>query len=122
MRHLLYHFNGRYLLWLGLSGLSVYLLQRLNVELPKVLNNHLNDLLCMPLVLGISQQAVRYLRSDTRMVLPLSLQLCVTALFCFYFEWYLPKVNPRYTSDWIDVCCYFFGTGGFYIRNRLIGH
>ncbi|PRX54659.1 hypothetical protein CLV81_3061 [Flagellimonas meridianipacifica] len=117
--YLLYRLSRRYILWLGLMGMTVYLLQQTNVELPEVVNNHLNDLLCMPIVLGISQLAVRYLRSDPGIFLSLPLQLCVTILFCFYFEWHLPKVNPRYTSDWIDVLCYFFGTGWFSIMNRF---
>ncbi len=119
MGHLLYRLSRRYILWFGLMGMSVYLLQQLNVELPKLLNNHLNDLLCMPIVLGIAQLAVRYLRSDPGIFLSLPLQLCVTLLFCFYFEWHLPTVNPRYTADWIDVLCYFSGTGWFYILNRF---
>ncbi len=119
IKYLLYHLGRRYILWLVLVATTVYLLQRFNVELPNVINNHLNDLLCMPIVLGIAQLGVRYLRSDPSIILPLPLQLCLTLLFCYYFEWYLPKVNPRYTADWIDVLCYFLGTGLFYIRNKL---
>jgi hypothetical protein len=31
------------------------------------------------------------------------------AIILFYFEYYLPEVNQRYTADWIDVIFYFSG-------------
>ncbi|KPM32732.1 Hypothetical protein I595_1159 [Croceitalea dokdonensis DOKDO 023] len=72
----------------------------------------------MPIVLNIALRAVRVIKSDAYLSIPLSLQITVTLLFCVYFEWYLPDVNPRYTSDWLDVLCYFTGMVFFYLLNN----
>lgn len=105
--------------WLFLmTATAVYVCQQLQFSLPDFVHNHLNDLLCMPIVLNIALRAVRVIKSDAYLSIPLSLQITVTLLFCLYFDWYLPDVNPRYTSDWLDVLCYFTGMVFFYLLNN----
>lgn len=99
-------------------GTTIYLLQYFEVGLPNFLNNHLNDLLCMPIVLEIAQRTVRFLRSDSKLTLPVTLQVVVTLMFALYFEWYLPQFNLRYTADVMDVLCYFLGMAFFEVMNR----
>ncbi|MGY3794816.1 hypothetical protein [Aquimarina sp. 433] len=93
---------------------SIYVLQQLEIRLPLFFQNYLNDLLCMPLVLSVCQIAVRKLKSDTRILLPIPLLILVTIGYSIYFEWYLPQYDDRYTADWLDVLMYFIGMFFFY--------
>lgn len=95
-------------LFLMLGGL-IYGFQQFGLRPPEMVNNYLNDFLCMPLILKLSQLVARFIKSDKRLMIPVPLQITLTALFCLYFEYILPKFNVRYTSDWIDVVLYFLG-------------
>ena len=87
----------------------VYTAQRLSIDLPSPIDNYLNDLLCMPIVLKICQFAVRYIKSDSTIQIPIKIALTLTILYSVYFELLLPISNERYTGDWIDVCLYSLG-------------
>ncbi len=103
-------------------GAFVYFLQRLTTALPELVNNHLNDFLCMPIVLKIGLYSVRYVKSDRRLKLPLLLQVLVTLVFIIYFEGVLPNATERYTADVLDILAYtlgllfFMGMEGFETR------
>lgn len=101
-------------LYMAFVGFSVYVLQRFEIPLPWLINNYLNDLLCMPLVLGALTFIIRWLKKDLFFKFPLFFVLFMAGYYSFYFEYYLPKVNVRYTSDWMDVFLYFIGSVGFY--------
>lgn len=101
-------------LLLVLIAMIIYVLQRFEVALPPVINNYLNDLLCMPIVLGAVTFVIRNLKKDKTYQLSLFFVLFMAGYYSFYFEYYLPKVNVRYTADWIDVVLYFMGSIGFY--------
>ncbi|TDT46268.1 hypothetical protein CLV90_0314 [Maribacter spongiicola] len=92
-----------------ITGLLVYLLQRYNADIPTLINNYLNDFLCMPIVLKIGLFSIRYIKSDEHIVLPLPLQIITTFLFIIYFEVVLPSYNERYTADILDVAAYSLG-------------
>jgi hypothetical protein len=87
----------------------VYVAQQTAIDLPLFINNYLNDLLCMPIVLKICQYAVRQLKSDRSLQIPINIALTLTLLYAFYFELLLPKFNARYTADIIDVGLYVMG-------------
>ncbi|MBS9463933.1 hypothetical protein KIM67_16045 [Flagellimonas sp. 389] len=99
----------------------VYTSQLLGIHLPKLVNNHLNDFLCIPLVLKIALYAVRYIKSDSKLQIPLVLQFCITVLYCIYFEVLLPKVDDRYTGDSLDLVAYFLGLLVFGYMERRHG-
>lgn len=99
-------------------AISIYVLQRFEIPLPLLVNNYLNDLLCMPLVLGALTFLIRRLKKDPFFKFPLFFVLFMAAFYAVYFEYYLPKVNLRYTADWIDVALYFTGSIGFYLFSR----
>lgn len=110
---------------MALTALSVYSMQKLNVSLPKFVNNYVNDLLCMPLVLGLLTFLIRYFKKDKYFSFPLAFVLLLATYYSIYFEYYLPKINPRYTADWIDVLLYFFSSIAFFIiqnnkRKKLV--
>ena len=90
-------------------ALIVYTAQRLGLYIPELVNNYLNDLLCIPIVLKLCLYVVRYVKSDEQVKIPLALQLLITVMFIIYFENVLPKINPRYTSDILDVFAYVAG-------------
>ncbi|WP_281543240.1 hypothetical protein [Maribacter aestuarii] len=90
-------------------AIFVYVAQQTAIDLPLLVNNYLNDLLCMPIVLKICQYLVRQFKSDRGLQIPITLALTLTVLYALYFELLLPKFNVRYTADTIDVLLYFAG-------------
>lgn len=108
--------KSRYILLIFIST-SVYLCQQLNFKLPYLINNYLNDLLCLPIILSITKFVLKII---TKKNFNISL-LCILAIATFYsiyFEWYLPKHNERYTSDLIDIILYFIGGLVYYINEK----
>ncbi len=100
-------------------AICIYSLQRMNIFLPEIIQNYMNDFLCIPIILYICQTAVRKLRSDSNILLSLSLMLIVTLGYAIYFEWYLPRNTYRYTADWMDVALYLIGMYFFYKIERI---
>lgn len=100
---------NRYFIGLLLLGASVYFLQRLAVELPAFVQNYFNDLLVMPLVLWIVWAVLVQVKgADAQLSWMMAGSLLV--YYSIFFEYYLPIVHARYTSDLYDVLCYFIGT------------
>ncbi|WP_396637838.1 hypothetical protein [Maribacter sp. R77961] len=93
----------------GVLALLVYVSQKFGIVLPVLITNYGNDVLCMPIVLKICQYAVRQLKSDPSLQIPIALVITLTLGYAVYFEWYLPLYNPRYTADGIDVVLYAIG-------------
>lgn len=102
-----------------LIAASVYVLQKVATPLPLVVNNYLNDLLCIPLVLGALTFIIRKLKRDPRFTLPFGFIFILSSYYGVFFEYYLPKINSRYTSDWIDIVLYFLGGILFYLFQRV---
>ena len=103
---------------------TIYYSQCVNLSLPWYVNDYLNDLLCIPLVLGLLSFAIRYLKNDSSFQFSISFIIGLALYYSLYFEYYLPDVNSRYTSDWIDIVLYFFGSILFYTyqRTRSLGY
>ena len=97
-----------------IAALTIYVLQLLKIPLPALFNHYINDLLYVPLVLGAIEYTIRRLKNDGYFKLPLGLIIFLSCSYSFYFEYYLPKINSRYTSDWIDVLLYFVGGLAFF--------
>ena len=98
--------------------LTIYVMQRLKIPLPALVNNYTNDLLYLPLVLGAIEFIIRRLKKDASFTLPLGFVIFLSCSYSFYFEYYLPKINLRYTGDWIDVILYFVGGIAFFFVGR----
>ena len=100
-------------------ALTIYTMQRLQVSLPFLVNNYGNDLLYLPLVLGAIEFLIRRLKRDSSFKLSLGFVIFLACAYSIYFEYYLPKVDARYTSDCIDVILYFVGgIAYFFIGNK----
>lgn len=90
-------------------ALLVYIAQQFSFPLPPLINNYLNDLLCLPIVLKICKYVVQFINSDKQVNIPIKISLTLTIVYSIYFEVVLPTVNSRYTGDLIDVVLYFLG-------------
>jgi len=101
-------------------AMTIYLGQILNYTIPGLINDYFNDLMCMPIVLKMCQSAIRYMKSNPSLVIPLALQLSITTMYCIYFELVLPKYTSRYTGDWLDVVMYIFGMLFFLIIEQPV--
>ena len=101
-----------------LTAVTIYVVQRLQFPLPTIINNYLNDLLYIPLILGTIEFTIRRIKKDSSFKLPFGFVIFLAISYSFYFEYYLPQVNSRYTADWIDVILYFVGgIAYFFIGN-----
>ncbi|WP_243699189.1 hypothetical protein [Flavobacterium hiemivividum] len=102
-----------------LTALTIYVMQRLRVPLPDLVNNYVNDLLYLPLVLGAIEFIIRRLKNDNSFKLPITVVVFLASFYSFYFEYYLPTIDPRYTADWIDVVLYFLGGFAFFFIEKI---
>lgn len=104
---------------LALIALTIYVMQRLGFQLPRLINDYGNDLLCLPLTLGAIEYIIRRLKKDTSFELSIGFIVLLSGYYSFYFEYYLPQVNSRYTADFIDVILYFIGGFAFFFRDKM---
>lgn len=94
--------------------LSIQASYYFDIELPPWVRFYVNDFLCMPIVLTICLSVVHWIKHDKSIRLSLFTILSLTAVYALYFEIYLPKIEPRYTADILDVVMYFSGSMLFY--------
>lgn len=106
--------NLLFFLSFGIFLLNLFL-QRLPVKLPAFFSSYLNDLLCMPIVLFICQYLIRKISQKKQLKIPLFTAFSLAAFYSVYFEYYLPKVTERYTSDVLDILLYFGGSLIFWL-------
>lgn len=99
-------------------ALTIYGMQRLELRLPSLINNYVNDFLCLPIILGGISYSIRKLKKDASFKLSIVFVLFLASYYSLYFEYYLPKVNKRYTADWIDVSLYFSSAFLFLLFER----
>ena len=85
-----------------------------NIFIPYI-HSYLDDLLAMPVILGISLQLFRWLYRSQASFVFTTFQIFVgTAYTSFIFEVLLPRWSDRYTADLWDVICYGIGAVYFY--------
>lgn len=104
------------LICFSLFLLNLLLLQ--NFQMPQFFSSYLNDLLCMPVVLGICLFLIRRFNKKKQLKISLFSCLSLAALYSIYFEIYLPKVTQRYTADPVDALLYFIGAIVFYLLQK----
>lgn len=76
------------------------------------ISDYAADLLAMPVVLGLVAE-VSYLIKGTRRISIKQVAIAVT-MFAFIFEWWAPRVDARFTADWVDVFAYGLGAAVYY--------
>lgn len=92
----------------------LYVAQRLKLPIPNWINFYLNDFLCMPIVLSLCLAILRIIKKTENLYVPLFVILALTTYFFMYFEWLMPQISTRYTSDFIDAGLYYLGGLLFY--------
>lgn len=85
----------------------------LSIHLPFV-DHYLDDLLCMPIILGGFLAEQMDLTGRQRLSLG-QIGLC-TVLVAILFEGLLPQLSVRYTADIYDVGCYVLGSLFFLLQ------
>lgn len=91
-----------------------YLEKVLGIFLPWV-HAYLDDLLAMPVVLGISLQIFRWIHPLKSRFTFTGTQVLVGFLYIsFLFELFLPLYATQYRADAWDVACYGLGSWVFY--------
>ncbi|WP_178990996.1 hypothetical protein [Winogradskyella schleiferi] len=99
---------------------TLYVAQRLGLQLPNWMYFYINDFLCLPIVLSLCLAVLRLARKTEKLYVPFSVVLVLTAYFSIYFEWLMPKINPRYTFDVIDIGLYFLGAILFFRFQKIL--
>ncbi|WP_296621352.1 magnesium citrate secondary transporter [Marivirga sp.] len=81
-----------------------------------ILHAYLDDLLCMPIVLGLGMQIIQWIHPIKDLYFLDKNAIIITVVFySLLFEAILPFVNPSvYTADWIDIIMYSTGAILFY--------
>lgn len=115
----MYNLTSLLLFIISVLAATIYGLQNLEVALPLWISCYVNDFLCLPIVIGYEQLLFRWVTGSKEYKFSIGFILAMAAYYSFYFEFYLPEHNERYTSDLIDVMLYFLGAICFYILNRL---
>lgn len=85
------------------------------LSLPDFFSSYFNDLLCLPVVLGVCHYLIRSFSTNEQLRISLFSALSLAALYSVYFEVYLPDVTERYTADIFDALLYFTGSFIFYL-------
>lgn len=111
-------FNILMYLSMCIAALAIYTMQRLNMELPSLINNYVNDFLCLPILFGSISFVFRWLKKDNSFKFSLISILLMASYYSFYFEYYLPQFNSRYTADWIDIFLYFLSGLTFFFYEK----
>lgn len=97
-----------------LFWINQFLERVLEIYIP-YMHAYLDDLLAMPVVLGITLQVFRWIHPLKNTFRFTILQVVVGwAYFSFLFEYVLPKFSEVYTTDILDVLCYALGSWIFY--------
>ena len=105
----------------SLLSFSIFLLNLFLLKffrLPPFFSYYLNDLLCLPVVLGICLCIIRKFSKNKRLQISLFSALSLAAFYSVYFEIYLPQVTERYTADIVDVLLYFLGAIAFWLVQK----
>ncbi|WP_299366922.1 hypothetical protein [Winogradskyella sp.] len=99
-------------------GVSIYIAQKQNIDLPLIVNNYVNDFLIVPICLTISLVLLRFTRNDEDYYLRFYHVLYLALFYAVLFEYVLPQFYERYTSDRVDIMLYFLSAMLFYYLQR----
>lgn len=106
--------NPYFLIACLLFWTNQFLEKVMKVFIPYV-HAYLDDLLAMPVILGITLQVFRWIHPLKDDFVFSKTQVAVGWLyFSFLFELVLPRWSPIYTADILDVLCYGLGALAFY--------
>jgi hypothetical protein len=103
------YLNPYFLTAILLFWVNQFVEKVLNLYLPWV-HAYLDDLLAMPVVLGITLQIYRWIHPKKEKFVFTNWQIFIGfAYFSFLFEILIPKWSTNFTADFRDVICYGLG-------------
>lgn len=106
--------NPYFLLAFLIFWINQFVERILGIFIPWV-HAYLDDLMAMPVVLGITLQVFRWIHPQKDRFVFTKMQIAVAwAYYSFLFEYLLPKWSETYTADIWDVVCYAIGAVAFY--------
>ena len=74
------------------------------------LHSYFEDIIALPIILKSSLLIInRGFKRFKSYRIALIDVVIITVGFSFYYEWLLPKLDSRFSSDIYDVLCYFLG-------------
>jgi hypothetical protein len=94
-----------------LHQVSQYILK---IQLP-FLNNYLDNFLAMPVILTLLLAEKKYIYKQKDQSLSLLFIILATLYVAFVTEWLFPLLSERFTTDWLDLVFYSFGSVFFYL-------
>ncbi|WP_299525494.1 hypothetical protein [uncultured Methanobrevibacter sp.] len=102
-------------IWILIIVLTIYILNQLFLKHLGILffNNHLNDLLAVPLFFALINTISLY--NTNKQVTSLKYLIFITILLAFLGEYVAIYLRPGSVSDWWDVLCYFIGMFVYYL-------
>lgn len=102
-------------------GSIIYTCQFLNLNLPQIINNYLNDFLIIPVLLFICLLFLRWSRNESNFRFKIGIILYVCLMYSILFEFIFPNYLARYTKDYLDIILYFASGFIFYIlQNKSV--
>jgi hypothetical protein len=96
-------FNVWLFIFLGFSAILVFVLQKSGFVLPKLIHNYYNDFVSIPIVLSVSLWFAKRVRHNNDIRFSFWQCMLLVAMYSWFFESYLPKINSRYSADVFDV-------------------
>jgi hypothetical protein len=103
-----------YFIFSVLIGSCIYVCEKGEVLLPKLVRFYVNDFLIIPIVLTVILFIVRKVQSQPKKTISLLNIIYLCLMYSFLFEFWLPKFHERYTYDIVDVFLYFLSGFVFY--------
>ncbi len=119
--------NRVFIIFCGL-GYGLQLLGKFHyIVLPTWYVNFAADFFCLPIMLYIALETIKFIKRDTSLKLSILQITGVTLYVGSVFEWLLPYYNTKYTGDKIDLLMYGLGAALFFFwqktdkRNNQLG-
>ncbi|MHA7129576.1 magnesium citrate secondary transporter [Algoriphagus namhaensis] len=93
----------------GLFWVNFILQRAFEIHIP-IYHAYGDDLIAMPIILGICLQVLRWIHpARGQLIFGKKLLFFSWIYVSMVFEFGLPLFSSRYTQDWLDVVCYGFG-------------
>lgn len=110
-----------YFIFSTLIGSCIYVCEKLDIILPKLIRFYVNDFLIIPIVLYTCLFVIQKLKGKKNSKLSFLNIIYLCVLYSILFEYWFPKFHPRYTADYIDVVLYFISGILFYFLQIING-
>lgn len=91
----------------------------IEIGLPETVNSYLTDLICLPIILMICLNVVKFLKRDSEIELGILPIIIVFIEYSLIFEFIAPRNSNLYSGDIFDVLMYLMGAFFFYFLQSI---